>query len=272
MAAGRYDLVYVVPERFRSPRFLESVRGPRRALLAVDEAHCISEWGHDFRPDYARLGRFRGELGNAADHRADRDGHRRRAARHRRASFSCASPRVFITGFVRPNLRYEVAARTRRREGRRPLVEFLGAEPGSGIVYASTPQAVRGGGRADVSRRCAARPSSITPGMASDDRRRARTVHAGRGEIVVATNAFGMGIDKADVRFVVHYNMPGTLEAYYQEAGRAGATACPRAACCSTAPATGKIQEFFIESAYPAREIVAEVYDYLRASTAIRSS
>src|SRR3990172_8576551 len=137
MAAGEFRLVYVAPERFRSGRFLDAVRAIGVKLLAVDEAHCISEWGHDFRPDYARLGYFRRLLGNpttlaltatATD----------RVRRDIVEQLALHDPKTFITGFARPNLFYEVWSPRTERQKAEMLVAFLRETPGSGIVYAST--------------------------------------------------------------------------------------------------------------------------------------
>ena len=134
MAAGEYRLVYVVPERFRSSRFLEAVREAKPKLLAVDEAHCISEWGHDFRPDYARMGHFRRLIGNPPTIALTATGHRCSAAT---SSNSCArDPLTFITGFARPNLLREVQSPHGTAKGRDAL-RFCERRP-RGIVYAST--------------------------------------------------------------------------------------------------------------------------------------
>ena len=221
MAAGEFRLVYVAPERFRSGRFCDAVRAAGVKLLAVDEAHCISEWGHDFRPDYARLGYFRRLLGNpptlaltaTATDRVRRDIIEQLALRE---------PRTFITGFARPNLFYEVQTPRGEREKPDILIDFLRQTPGSGIIYTSTRKRAQevADRLADKTRR---RTVVYHAGLLADQRRIAQEdFMEGRCEVVVATNAFGMGIDKADVRFVVHYNIPGSLEAYYQEAGRAG--------------------------------------------------
>src|SRR5205085_714160 len=137
MTAGQFDLVYVVPERFRSPRFVEAVRRSRLQLLAIDEAHCVSEWGHDFRPDYARLGQFRAALGHPptiALTATATDSVRRDIVE----LLALRDPRTFITGFARPNLHYavEFSGSDKKKEDR--LVEFLAAHPGSGIIYSST--------------------------------------------------------------------------------------------------------------------------------------
>ncbi len=263
MAAGEYKLVYVVPERFRSSRFVEAAQAADVRLLAIDEAHCVSEWGHDFRPDYARLGHFRAALGNPptiALTATATDAVRRDIVELLRLR----DAKVFITGFARPNLFYGVQGCSTDRDKDEALFRFLQQNPGSGIVYASTRK------------RCAAlgekiaettgRPTSVYhAGLTPQERRAAQEdFMQGRSQIAVATLAFGMGIDKADVRFVMHYNLPGSLEAYYQEAGRAGRDGLPAQCLLLWGVSDRRIHEFFIESSYPARNVVEQVYDYLR--------
>ncbi len=261
--AGHYDLVYVAPERFRSNRFVEILARLRPAILAVDEAHCISEWGHDFRPDYARIGLARRRLGSPpciALTATATDMVRRDIAE----GLDLRDPAMFVTGFDRPNLHYAVVEARRDADKLSALAEALERTPGAAIVYASSR----------------ARCESIAQYLTVQRNRSAVVYHAGlsreertlaqerfmEGEVetVVATNAFGMGIDKADVRSVVHFNLTGTLEAYYQEAGRAGRDGLDAQCVLLYAPGDRFLQEMFIENEYPSAPAIHRVYDFLR--------
>ena len=264
MSEGGYDLVYIAPERLRNPRFMEALRGTKVELLAVDEAHCISEWGHDFRPDYARLGKFRERLGFpptiALTATATPDV---RGDIAKQLQFQ--DPRVFITGFARSNLRFEVFGSSGARDKNKTLLEILAETPGAGIVYASTRkkcEEVVEFLEEETKRQVGLYHAGLTP----EQRRQVQDQFmSGEINVIVATNAFGMGIDKAELRFVVHYNMPGTLEAYYQEAGRAGRDGKPSRCSLLFSFSDRYIQEFFIDMRYPSRETVVQVYSYLRS-------
>lgn len=262
VASGQVKMVYAVPERFRSPRFVEAVRAAGLRLLAIDEAHCISQWGHDFRPDYARLGHFREVLGNpptiALTATATSD-----VRRDIVEQLNFTEPETFVRGFARDNLFYRVWKTSGEREKTERLVEFLEATPGSGIIYASTRRRTEEVAEA-IGKRLRRKVVAYHAGLLPEPRKAAQEAFMqGKVEIIVATTAFGMGIDKSDVRFVVHYNLPGTLEGYYQEAGRAGRDGLPSECLLLYNASDRYIQEWFIESAYPGPENVELVYEYL---------
>jgi len=243
---GFAGLLYVAPERFAAAGFQSRLPRLRPRLYAIDEAHCISMWGHDFRPDYAKLGEARHKLGDPvtiALTATATDDVRKDIARQ----LGLRQPRVYVTGFDRPNLRYEARKIDTVYEKGRALVDMLRETSASGIVYCSTRKAVD-----EVS----AMLTQALPGRAvvpyhAGMESPVRTANHERfmstaGAVAVATNAFGMGINKPDIRFVIHYNIPGTLEAYYQEAGRAGRDGRPARCTLLFSYQDLFIQEFFI--------------------------
>ena len=263
IVAGEYDLVYVAPERLRSLSFVRTLKSAKVGLLAVDEAHCISEWGHDFRPDYARIGRFRERLGYpqtiALTATATPDV-REDIVRN----LGLREPAVFVTGFARPNLRFECETLHQGAEKDERLIDYLETHDGSGIVYAGTRKRCE-----EVAELIGTRTSkSVGVYHAGLDPERRRQVQddfmSGRIDLIAATNAFGMGIDKSDLRYVIHYAIPGTLEAYYQEAGRAGRDGKPSRCMLFYSPVDRRMQSYFIENAFPSKAIVQETYEYLR--------
>ena len=218
---GELKMLYVAPERFDVGTAAERLKAIGVALLAVDEAHCISEWGHDFRPSYRRVGEVRQRLGNPPTIALTATATppvREDIAR----ILDLQDPEIIVTGFDRPNLSYGVISAKGDREKDAVVLELLHSlADGTGIVYASTRKTVE---RMAQFLDDSGIPASAYHAGLDDERRRRVQDHfmSGRTRVIVATNSFGMGVDKSDVRLVIHFAMPGTLEAYYQEAGRAG--------------------------------------------------
>lgn len=257
-----YKIVYVAPERFYNRNFLDSLKNIKVSLFAIDEAHCISQWGHDFRPSYLHVHKAIKTLGSpivlaltATATPEVRDDIIKQ--------LSLSNPDMIVTGFSRPNLQLAVvpAANGQKIDY---IVNFLTTNPdiGTGIVYAGTRS------KAD----------EILE-LLSDNGFKAVVYHAGldaasrewvqeqfmsgAAQVVVATNAFGLGVNKPDIRFVIHHDIPGTIEAYYQEAGRAGRDGQASFCLLFYNQQDRYLREFFIKGDNPSPQIISEIYDFI---------
>ena len=264
LSHGDYRIVYIAPERLRSVPFLASLRKQTVSLLAVDEAHCISEWGHDFRPDYLHIAQARIALGSPLT----------------TALTATATPQVqsdiirllgltdasrIVTGFNRPNLSLNVCHTKGIPAKLRALKELFASHgPGAIILYTGTRRDAEE--IAEFVCEVVKVPVGYYhAGLPTEERTRIQNEFiSGRSNFIAATNAFGMGIDRADVRQVIHYTVPGSLEAYYQEAGRAGRDGLPARVTLLYDPQDRALQEFFIQQSELAVENLRAVYDAIQ--------
>jgi len=262
MQRGDYRLVYIAPERFKSERFIQALAPLSIALFAVDEAHCISQWGHDFRPDYIRLKWALKELGQpqviALTATATPEVRADIVEQLALGKFGRTEPQIFVSGFARHNLHLAVSNVKGKAAKFQRIAETIRHHK-TGIIYCATRKNVEKVA-AEIGVKCIAYHGAMTP----EQRTKAQTKFMnGNCDVAVATNAFGMGIDRADLRFIIHFDIPGSVEAYYQEAGRAGRDGEPARCEMLFNYADVRTQEFFIEGANPTRAIIAGLYHAL---------
>ena len=258
---GMIKLLYIAPERFYNEDFIKVLKKVKVSLFAVDEAHCISQWGHDFRPSYTRLKKAIELMDNpvvlALTATATPE-----VREDIIKQLGLDNPEIIVTGFARPNLRFS-AKNLKEGEKSSFLLDVISNSPEeSGIIYASTRSRVDDILQLLLDNNFAA--AAYHAGMDSEDRKWVQNNFINdKIKIIVATNAFGLGIDKSNIRYVIHYDMPGTLEAYYQEAGRAGRDGKESFCLLFYNSRDRALHEFFIKGDNPPPEIIKEIYDLL---------
>ena len=264
---GEYKLIYVAPERFRDSRFLRVIQKVTLSLVAVDEAHCISRWGHDFRPDYARLGvhlddfkppRLLACTATATPY----------VRQDILSALKVPNARSHVAGFLRPNLYLEAKLCPNERERKASLKAFLTHyTTGAIILYSSTRKRVEQYGKFCQEVLGEEAVCIYHGGLSERDRTRAQDrFMSGEARVVVATNAFGMGVDRADVRGVVHVDIPRTIEGYYQEVGRAGRDGQPAHCLLLHSLIDSRTHHFLIDQSHPSVEHLKAAWSHIRQS------
>ncbi len=258
---GYYKIVYIAPERFYNQAFLAGLKDIKVSLFAIDEAHCISQWGHDFRPSYLRLKEAVNLVGRppvvALTATATPE-----VREDIIKQLQLKNPTQVITGFSRPNLQFAVIQAGNSQKIQYIIDTVADEALGSGIIYVGTRAKADELAELLVEREVEA--VVYHAGMDSNSRDWVQdSFMSGKARVVIATNAFGLGVNKKDIRFVIHHDLPGTVEAYYQEAGRAGRDGLPSFCLLFYAPQDRYLREFFIKGDNPEPHIIKEIYELL---------